>query len=350
MPADKMDLKDLSVSALESLAEDLVGRRFPGRQLFQWIHRHNVIEFSGMTSLSKDFRSLLQSGYYVGRAELVKITTSGVDRTRKLLLRLQDGELIETVWIPGSSRNTVCISSQVGCQLACRFCLTGTMKFRRNLSPGEIAEQVYSVRSILTGEDDFQNLVFMGMGEPLLNYENTIAGIELLMSDDGLGIAQKRITVSTVGIVPGIYRLADSGLKLMLAVSLHAADDSLRSEIVPANRKFPLAELKQAMVYYVERSRRRVTIEYCLIGGINDTLAHAKKLVAFVHGLPCKINLLAYNEAPGLPPEFRRPAEDSVERFRDYLYPRCPAVTIRESKGSDIMAACGQLASYNKTP
>ncbi len=341
----KTDLKNFSLSQLESLSDELVGRKYPGRQLFQWIHRHNITEFSGMTSLSKEFRELLSENHYVSRAEIVNTMTSENDRTRKLLLKLADGAMIETVWIPGSNRNTICVSSQVGCPLACRFCLTGTMKLKRDLTAGEIAEQVYSVKSVLSGGDDFQNIVFMGMGEPFLNYDNVVAGAELLMSDHGLGVAQKRITFSTVGIVPGIYRLADSGLKTMLAVSLHAANDDLRSEIVPINKKYPLSELRTAMKHYADTTGRRLTIEYCLIDGINDTLESAKDLVKFIHDLPCKINLLAYNPAPGLPPEFRRPSEKSIARFTDYLYPRCPAVTFRKSRGADILAACGQLAS-----
>ncbi len=342
----KIDLKNFSLIELENLSDELVERKYPGRQLFQWIHRHNATEFSGMTSLSREFREVLSAGYYVSRAEIVSTTSSEIDRTRKLLLRLADGAMIETVWIPGSSRSTICVSSQVGCPLACTFCLTGTMKLQRDLTPGEIAEQVYSVKSVLSGDDDFQNIVFMGMGEPFLNYDNVVAGAELLMSDHGLGIAQKRITFSTVGIVPGIYRLADSGLKTMLAVSLHAANDDLRSKLVPINKKYPLSELRAAMKHYADTTGKRLTIEYCLIGGINDTLECAKDLVRFIHDLPCKINLLAYNSAPGLPPAFRRPSEESVIRFTDYLYPRCPAVTFRKSRGADILAACGQLASH----
>jgi 23S rRNA (adenine2503-C2)-methyltransferase len=349
LQTDKIDLKNLSVTELEDLAEELVFKRFPGRQLFTWIHRHNVTEFSGMTDLSSEFRSLLADRYSVGRAEIVHVQASQIDRTRKLLLRLADGEQIETVWIPGSARNTICISSQVGCPLACAFCLTGTMKLRRDLAPGEIAEQIYSVKSVLPAGEDFQNIVLMGMGEPFLNYDNVIKGIGLLMSDYGLGIAQKRITVSTVGIVPGIYRLADSGLKIMLAVSLHAANDELRTRLVPANKKYPLVDLRPAMKYYTEQTGQRLTIEYCLIGGVNDSIECAKQLVTFVHDIPCKINLLAYNEAPGLPAEFKCPTQDSIDRFREYLYPRCPAVTIRQSKGADILAACGQLASRSAT-
>ncbi|MFH1893996.1 MAG: 23S rRNA (adenine(2503)-C(2))-methyltransferase RlmN [Candidatus Zixiibacteriota bacterium] len=343
-----IDLKDMSTSELENLSEELVCKRFPGRQLFGWIHKHNVTDFNAMTNISKEFREMLKGKYYISRADIVDLQQSKLDGTRKLLLKLNDGEQVETVWIPGADRSTICVSSQVGCPLACRFCLTGLMKMKRNLTAGEIAEQVYSVKAILQGDEDFRNIVFMGMGEPFLNYDSVIAGLDLLMSDLGLGIAQKRVTISTVGIVPGIFRLADSGLKVMLAVSLHSADDDLRSRLVPANKKYPLSVLVPALKYYTETTGRRLTFEYCLIGGVNDSIDSARKLVSLIHDIPCKINLLAYNAAPGLPKEFRRPSEDSIERFRDYLYPRCPAVTIRKSRGADILAACGQLATGSK--
>lgn len=340
----------MSIAELENLSEDLVYKKFPGRQLFGWIHRQNVTDFGAMTNLSKDFREMLKGKYYISRADIVDVQTSKLDGTRKLLLRLGDGEHVETVWIPNSDRNTICVSSQVGCPLGCRFCLTGLMKLKRHLTAGEIAEQVYSVKAILQDDEDFRNIVFMGMGEPFLNYDNVITGLELLMSDLGLGIAQKRVTISTVGIVPGIFRLAESGLKVMLAVSLHSADDHLRSKLVPINRKYPLKVLIPALKYYTEKTGRRLTFEYCLIGGVNDSIDSARKLVRLIDGIPCKINLLAYNSAPGLPREFRRPTEDSIERFRDYLYPRCPAVTIRKSRGADILAACGQLATRSESP
>lgn len=339
-----IDLKDMSLEELESLSEELVCKKFPGRQLFGWIHRHNVTDFSAMTNLSKEFRNLLAVRYFVSRADIISVQESKLDGTRKLLLGLGDGEQIETVWIPNEDRNTICVSSQVGCQLACRFCLTGLMKFKRNLTAAEIAEQIYSVKAILQGDEHFRNIVFMGMGEPFLNYDNVIAGIRLLMNDLGLGVAQKRITVSTVGIIPGIYRLADSGLKVMLALSLHAADDALRTKLVPVSKKYPLRELLPALKYYTEKTGRRLTFEYCLINGINDTIESAKKLVRLIDGIPCKINLLAYNPAPGLPTVYKRPPDESIDRFREYLYPRCPAVTVRKSRGADILAACGQLA------
>jgi 23S rRNA (adenine2503-C2)-methyltransferase len=341
-----VDLKDLSLSELEDIAENFVSRRFPGRQLFGWIHRHNVTDFRRMTNVSKEFRAYLKDLYVISSAEKVRITESKSDGTRKLLLRLSDGELIETVWIPGGARNTICVSSQVGCPLGCTFCFTGLMKLHRNLTPGEIAEQVYAVKSVLENGEGFQNIVFMGMGEPFLNYDNVVAGIELLACDHGLGIAMKRITVSTVGIVPGIYRLADSRLKVRLAVSVHAADDDLRMRLVPVAKKYPLSDLIPALEYYTQQTGERLTFEYCLIGGINDGMECARDLVRLIHGIPCKINLISFNPADGLPGEFRAPSPESVERFREYLYPRCPAVTLRQSKGADIMAACGQLATH----
>lgn len=344
-----IDLKDLSISQIEDVAEDFVGKRFPGRQVFSWIHKHSLTDFSQMTNVSKEFRSYLKDLYVISRAEIVRVAQSELDGTRKLLLKLRDDDLIETVWIPGNGRNTICVSSQVGCPLGCTFCFTGQMKMRRNLTPGEIAEQVYAVKSVLKEGESFQNIVFMGMGEPFLNYDNVIDGVNLLGSDHGLGIAMKRITISTVGIVPGIFRLADSGLKVRLAVSLHAADDDLRTQLVPVNKKYPLSDLMPALEYYTQQTGERLTFEYCLIGGINDSVECAKQLVNLIHDVPCKINLIRFNPAEGLPPEYRAPSEASVERFREYLYPRCPAVTLRQSKGADIMAACGQLATHKQS-
>ena len=344
-PSTRIDITDYSLSAMEYLAEELTGKRFAGRQLYSWIHRHHKSDFSEMTNLSKEFRSLLKEGYSIVLPGIELIQESELDSTKKFLLSLSGGENIEAVFIPGR-RNTVCVSSQVGCPLACRFCLTGTMKLKRNLTPSEIAGQIYAVDEALKGGPEaFQNIVFMGMGEPFLNYDDVMAGIDMICNDLGMGIAMKRITISTVGIIPGIYRLADSKSKVRLAVSLHAADNDLRTEVVPINRKYPLYELKEAMQYYTQNMGERLTLEYCLIGGINDSISCAKDLVTFIHGLPCKINLIRYNPADGLPNEFAAPSEESVQAFMDYLYPRCPAVTLRKSMGRDILAACGQLAN-----
>lgn len=341
----KKDISDYTLNEYENLAEELTGKRFAGRQLFTWIHRHHSSDFSEMTNLSKEFRSYLNEGFTIRLPRVERIQESEIDGTKKFLLALRDDSSIETVFIPGR-RNTICVSSQVGCPLGCKFCLTGTMKGNRNLTPSEIAGQIYAVDEILSkGPEEFQNIVFMGMGEPFLNYENVMSGIDLICDDLGMGIAAKRITISTVGIIPGIYRLADSGSKVRLAVSLHAADSELRTRIVPVNRKYPLHELKEAMQYYAEKTGERLTLEYCLIGGVNDSIRCAKDLVTFIHELPCKINLIRYNPAPGLPQDFRTPTEEAVQAFMDYLYPRCPAVTLRKSMGSDILAACGQLAN-----
>ncbi len=339
------DITDFSLREHEDLAQELTGKRFAGRQLFGWIHRHHSSDFSEMTNLSKDFRSYLNEGFTIRLPRVERMQESEIDGTKKFLLTLRDDSNIETVFIPGR-RNTICVSSQVGCPLGCKFCLTGKMSGNRDLTPSEVAGQIYAVDKILSeGPEQFQNIVFMGMGEPFLNYDNVMAGIEMICDDLGMGIAAKRITISTVGIIPGIFRLADSGSKVRLAVSLHAADSELRTRIVPVNRKYPLHELKEAMRYYAEKTKERLTLEYCLIGGVNDSIQCAKALVTFIHELPCKINLIRYNPAPGLPEDFRAPSEEAVQAFMDYLYPRCPAVTLRKSMGADILAACGQLAN-----
>jgi len=344
------NLADLSLSELEDMAEDLTGRKFAGRQLFGWINRHHEIDFKEMNNLAKNFRADLVQTARVETPEVLDVQVSHVDGTRKFLFGLSDGLAVESVWIPGKY-NTICVSSQVGCPLACRFCYTGTMKSRRDLTPGEIAWQVYAVHDHVEkiGES-FQNIVFMGMGEPFLNYDAVLDGIELVCNHLGMGIAHKRITISTVGIVPGMFRLADSGSKVRLAVSLHSADDEKRTELMPVNKKYPLHELAEAMRYYAGKTGQRITIEYCMIGGVNDGLLDAKKLVSFIHDIPCKINLIRFNPSDGLPAEYKSPTEDSIQTFMDYLYPRCPAVTVRKSKGVDIQAACGQLATQNTPP
>ncbi|HDS01180.1 MAG TPA: 23S rRNA (adenine(2503)-C(2))-methyltransferase RlmN, partial [candidate division Zixibacteria bacterium] len=267
------------------------------------------------------------------------------DQTVKYLFELEDGNLIEAVKIPDHPRLTLCMSSQVGCPLGCKFCKTAQIGFKRNLEVGEILSQLAHVQKTLEPEERISNLVFMGMGEPFLNYDNVKTAVEIIMSVLAFGIGHSKITISTAGHVPGIYRMTDDGLKVRLAVSLNSADPETRRRLMPITRKYSLDELKKSLTYHTSQSRRRVTFEYLLISGITDTINAAKKLVKFVDGIPCKINLINYNPSPGLPSEFRPSTENDINRFRDYLYPRTPAVTIRASKGIDIKAACGQLAA-----
>ncbi|MFH0931455.1 MAG: 23S rRNA (adenine(2503)-C(2))-methyltransferase RlmN, partial [Candidatus Zixiibacteriota bacterium] len=233
------------------------------------------------------------------------------------------------------------ISTQVGCALNCIFCATGSMGFERNLSAGEIVDQIICAKEHLKEDEKITNLVIMGMGEPLLNYENTLKAIRMIQSELGLSISAKRITLSTAGIVPQIYKLADEGLRIKLALSLNAPDDELRKKLMPLTKKYPLSKVMEALKYYAEKTDTRITFEYVLIKDINDSKEQALELAKLVRGIPCKINLIPYNPVKNCP--FKKPDEDSLQAFRDILYPRAPAVTLRKSKGEDIQAACGQL-------
>jgi len=289
-----------------------------------------------MTDVSRGLREKLKVTATIQGIAEHKSMRSELDGTEKFLWKLSDGEKIESVLIPDEKRLTLCLSTQVGCPLDCQFCATASVGFRRNLTSGEIVSQLLEVQ-----DRPLTNLVFMGMGEPLLNYDNLVKSIDIMTSDLGPNFSGKKITVSTVGIVPEIYRLAEEGLKLGLAISLNAPDDELRSEIIPVNERYPLAELLTAAKFYAKKSGRRITFEYVLIGGVNDSLECARKLSRIIQGIPCKINLIRFN--PGAGQAHPPPEEEKVTAFRDYLYPRAPAVTLRESKGRDICAACGQL-------
>lgn len=337
----KINLKNLSLDEMVSLAIDLGKKRYTGRQLYKWIFKHGVSEFGAMTDLSKSFRELLQKRCYIGKITAVNSSKS-VDGTIKTAWQIDESTYIESVLIPEGDRLTLCVSSQAGCPLGCNFCATGLSGFQRNLSSGEIYDQYLLTKATFNDRTKITNIVFMGMGEPFLNYDNVMKAIEALTSELGASIAAKRVTVSTVGLVDGIYRLADEAPRLGLAISLHSAIDEIRNRLIPIAKRFPLAKLKEAAKYYAEKLVNRVTFEYLLIKDINDSSTDAKALADFVRGIPCKINLITYNPVKGS--KFQKPDEHRVLSFRDYLYPRAPAVTLRKSRGVDISAACGQLA------
>jgi 23S rRNA (adenine2503-C2)-methyltransferase len=320
--------------------QELGEKKFKGRQLFKWLYHLNEYDFEKMTDLSRPLRQRLVENYYFDGLKIEKIRTSA-DGTEKFLFALEDGNYIETVLIPDKGKNTVCLSSQAGCALGCRFCATGLIGFKRNLTVGEIVGQLLFLRQKY-GPDAFQKIVFMGMGEPLLNYDNMVEAIRIISSEIGLAHSAKKISVSTVGIVPEIYKLADSDLKVNLAVSLHAASDEKRKEIIPVAKKFDLKTLMEAVRYFAEKKGKRVTFEYIIFDGFNDGPEDVKSLAALIRGIPCKINLLAYNPVGTLP--YERPSDEKVNEFGRQLYPRAPAVTVRKSRGLDIEAACGQLA------
>ena len=328
---------------LQTIMKSLGQGSFHGRQLFKWLYKNREEDFSMMTDLSLELRQKLDSLYRIEGLKPSQ-TAKSSDGTIKYAFRLDDGQPVETVLIPDddSGRAAVCVSSQVGCALACGFCATGTMGFMRNLTVGEIVGQLMAVRD-LNGEQAFSNIVFMGMGEPLQNYDNMIEAIKIISSPGGMAVAAKKITVSTSGISPKIRKLADSGLKCRLAVSLHAATQEKREKIMPVAQTFKLDKLMEAVKYYAMQTHDRVTFEYILFNDFNDGVEDVKALARLIHGIPCKINILAYNPVDGL--NFKRPSDEKVDWFGRQLYPKAPAVTVRKSRGRDIDAACGQLAA-----
>jgi 23S rRNA (adenine2503-C2)-methyltransferase len=330
-----MDLTELE-QALESMGHP----RFHARQLFQWVHKRGVSDFAGMTDLGRDLRSSLASAFHVATPDVVRRETS-TDGTSKFLLRLEDGQLIESVFIPDTPANTFCLSTQVGCAMKCGFCLTGKMGIIRNLTAGEIAGQV----RVLVRELDMLharfNIVLMGMGEPLHNYDAVMKALRILADEHGLAVNPRRVTLSTVGVLPALERLATEPLMPNLAISLHATTEEQRDRLVPINRKYGLKELLDACRRFPVKRRDRITFEYVMLKDVNDTDEDARRLVRLLHGIKAKVNLLPLNEAAGIP--YERPSDARVNRFAQIVADRGLTVSVRKSRGRDIRAACGQL-------
>lgn len=345
MPSDtaKLDLMNLTLDELSDFIKQRGEPKFRARQIFSWLYRPAIRSFEQMTDLSLAFREGLAQISRISRLELAAREKSA-DGTIKYSFALQDGQKIESVLIPEEDRNTLCVSSQAGCAMGCTFCLTGTMGLKRNLNPAEIVNQVIYVRDELAeqGHGRVNNLVFMGMGEPLANFDNLVKALELLTDPRGMDFSHRRITVSTCGLAPKIKELGNHA-KVNLAISLHAADDETRSRLMPVNDTYKIADLLLACRDFPLPSRRRIMIEYILIKDVNDAVQDARRLIKILHGLPCKINLLPYNETAALP--FQRPARPVIENFQDTLRAAGYTVLIRDSRGSDISAACGQLAN-----
>lgn len=329
----------MNLGEMEELVSSLGERPFRGRQLMKWIYEKGGESFAQMTDLSKELRERLDEVAYLDRMRLVKRADSRLDQATKLLFELEDGKKVETVLIRESGRRTICLSTQVGCPLGCRFCATGKIGLRRNLKAGEIVDQVVEVER-LSGEKP-TNLVLMGMGEPLLNYEEVLKSLNIFNSSYGLGMGARKMILSTAGLVPQIERLAKEKIKIGLAISLNATTDRLRDWLMPINRKYPLREVLRATKRFTQIRKRRITFEYLLIAGVNDSFDDATRLAKLVKGIPCKINLIPYNPIANI--KFKRPDPQRVELFKRWLYPLTPTVTLRESKGGDIGAACGQL-------
>jgi 23S rRNA (adenine2503-C2)-methyltransferase len=321
---------------------------FRARQLWHWIYHRGATDFAAMTTLAKDFRARLAEQFVIVRPAVSQALHSA-DGTRKWLLKFVDGQEIETVHIPEEDRGTLCVSSQVGCTLTCRFCHTGTQRLVRNLSAAEIVGQLMLARDQL-GEWPappdgrlISNIVMMGMGEPLYNYDNVAKALKIVMDGEGIAISKRRITLSTAGVAPMIRRCGEE-LNVNLAISLHAVNDELRDKIVPINRKYPIAELLDACRSYPGLSNaRRITFEYVMLKGVNDSPAEARELVRLLKGIPAKVNLIPFNPWPGAP--FECATDEAIKRFSDIVFAAGYASPVRTPRGQDIMAACGQLKS-----
>lgn len=343
MHIERREIRDLSFEELKAaLAED--GEpRYRAEQVFSWLYRKRAASFAECTDLPRSLRSRLAARFVLRPLEAAETRLSR-DGTSKTLFRLADGLFVETVFIPAGERRTICLSTQAGCKFGCAFCASGLGGFHRHLTPAEILGQVLHLRREL--DADLTNLVFMGMGEPLDNFENVARVLRLLNDPRGFGFAARRMTVSTCGLVPGIARFQELGLQVNLSVSIHAADDALRSRLMPVNRRFPLSELIAACEEYLGSGGRKITFEYVLLKGVNDRPADAERLARLSRRLRAKVNLIAFSPISGLP--FERPEETSVADFVRRLKARGIDVTLRNSKGSDIQAACGQLAGTAK--
>ncbi|HWI40589.1 MAG TPA: 23S rRNA (adenine(2503)-C(2))-methyltransferase RlmN [Verrucomicrobiae bacterium] len=336
---NRIDLKNFDIEELETFLSGLGKERFRARQIFKWMYQRGVEDFGEMSNLSRDFRGELEEKAYVSRIDPAAEEVSS-DGTRKYLFVLEDGNSVESVLIPDEERATLCISSQVGCAMGCRFCLTGTFNLTRNLTTAEIVNQVCAVKRLAPEHPPVRNIVFMGMGEPLANLDNVARAIRILIHDDALQFSNRRVTVSTSGLVPEMDELGKR-VTVNLAVSLNATTDEVRSAIMPVNRAYPLAELMAACRRFPLPSRRMITFEYVLIRGVNDTREDARRLVRLLHGIPSKVNLIPYNEHAAA--DFRAPLRETIDYFHRYLLDRHITVITRESRGADISAACGQL-------
>jgi 23S rRNA (adenine2503-C2)-methyltransferase len=346
------DLKDMTLAQLTDFVKTMGLPAFRAQQIFSWLYRPGIDSFEQMTDIKKELRASLAEKAFFSRLEPTVIEQSK-DGTIKYGFQLDDGAFIEAVLIPEAGRNTLCVSSQVGCAMGCEFCLTGKMGFTRNLRPGEMVNQVTAVieHQLSTGvkeelpEKIISNLVFMGMGEPLANFDNLLTALSILSEQRGLDFSERRITVSTCGLAPKIVELGKR-TRVNLAVSLHSVDDALRSRLMPINRTYPLNALLQACREFPLPKRKRIMFEYILIKDVNDAVADAELLVKKLRDIPCKINLLPYNPSNGLP--FERPSEERIEAFQKILWKNGYTVLLRNSRGDDISAACGQLAGQNR--
>jgi len=361
----KTDLIGLPLTELSTFVQNTLGAKpYRAKQLFQWLYRRRVTDITLMTDLSKDFRQLLSEEAEISQLRPIQKLISS-DGTRKYLFQLEDGESIESVMIPGEDRLTVCISSQVGCAMGCKYCLTGKMGFKRNLSSAEIVNQVLAVELDLTQDPPLDeagqpllpkehgtverylsHVVMMGMGEPMMNLPSVLAAIHVLTDHNGYNLAPRRMTVSTVGLVPKVEEFIAANTGVRLAISLTAGSNELRNQLLPINQKYPLEKLLPALKNYPTQNRKPITFEYVMLAGVNDRAEDARALIKQIHDLECKVNLIPLNESPEI--EYRRPSDESVMEFQRILWDARITATVRESRGRDILAACGQLKTQTK--
>jgi 23S rRNA (adenine2503-C2)-methyltransferase len=342
------NIRNFTLDELKVAVASLSEKPFRAKQIYEWLWQKNAGTFEEMSSLGKSFREKLEQNYFIDKIKLDDQQISS-DKTIKCAFEVEKGQVVEGVLIPTKSRTTACISSQVGCSLACAFCATGKLKLMRNLTAGEIVDQVVYLRN--QAEDRYQqnltNIVYMGMGEPLLNYKNVLRSTEILCSEDGLGISPRRITVSTAGISKMIKKLGDDEVKFNLALSLHAANDEKRNKLMEINESNNLESLREALIYFHEKTASRVTFEYIIFKDFNDNLEDAQELAEFAKCVPCKINIIEYNPIDdGI---YQQADSNKVAAFASYLEDKNLIVNVRRSRGKDIDAACGQLANKNKT-
>ncbi|QQS53139.1 MAG: 23S rRNA (adenine(2503)-C(2))-methyltransferase RlmN [Candidatus Competibacteraceae bacterium] len=343
--ANTVNLLDLNRRDLEGFFVEMGEKAFRATQIMKWIYHEGVTDFAAMTNLSKALRERLAERAEI-RPPAVALDQASRDGSHKWLIRLDSGNCVETVFIPEPDRGTLCISSQIGCPLDCSFCATAQQGFNRNLGVAEIVGQVWQAGRLLgdrrNGGRLITNIVLMGMGEPLLNFANVVKATDLMQDDLGFGISKRRVTLSTAGVVPALYRLKDVS-EVSLAVSLHAPDDELRNQLVPLNRKYPIAELLAACRHYIaDKPHRRITWEYVLLDGVNDSEKQARALAALIQDIPSKINLIPFNPFPGT--RHRRSGPAAIARFQAVLMAHDLTVVTRKTRGDDIAAACGQLA------
>ena len=343
----KKNIRTLSKDDLKAAFAEMGEKSFRATQVYEWLWQKNAATFDEMTNLSVDLREQLVKNFFIDHITLDEQQISS-DKTIKCAFNVGPGKVVEGVLIPTKTRMTACISSQVGCSLGCKFCATGQLKLLKNLSAGEIVDQVVYLKNLAEQHygKNLTNIVYMGMGEPLLNYKNVMESIDRITSEDGLGISPKRITVSTSGISKMIKQLGDAEVKFNFALSLHAANDKKRSEIMPINDSNNLESLVEALQYFYDKTGTRVTYEYIVFKDFNDELEDAQELAEFCKHIPCKVNLIEYNPIDGV--DYQRADSKKLDRFASFLEERNIIVNVRRSRGKDIDAACGQLANKNK--